>query len=32
LHKNTTQALFGLTMTPQEAAQQMEAEAKKDLN
>ncbi|MDN7183044.1 extracellular solute-binding protein [Caballeronia sp. SEWSISQ10-4 2] len=32
LHKNTTQALFGLTTTPQEAAQQMEAEAKKDLN
>jgi len=27
LHKDTTQALFGLSMTPQEAADQMEAKA-----
>lgn len=31
LHKDTTQALFGLSMTPQEAADQMEALAKKEL-
>ena len=31
LHKDTTQALFGKTMTPQEAAQKMEAKAKEDL-
>jgi len=31
LHKDTTQALFGLTMTPEEAAQQMEAKAKEVL-
>lgn len=31
LHKDTTQALFGLTMTPEEAAKQMEAKAKEIL-
>ena len=31
LHKDTVQALFGKTMTPQEAAQKMEAKAKEDL-
>ncbi|TCL61788.1 carbohydrate ABC transporter substrate-binding protein (CUT1 family) [Hydrogenispora ethanolica] len=31
LHKDTTQALFGKTMTPQEAAQKMEAKAKEEL-
>jgi len=29
IHKDTSQALFGLTMTPEEAAKQMEAGAKK---
>ena len=27
LHKDTTQALFGLSMTPEEAAKKMEAKA-----
>lgn len=31
LHKDTTQALFGETMTPEEAAQEMETEAAKAL-
>ncbi|TFE00622.1 extracellular solute-binding protein [Jeotgalibacillus salarius] len=31
LHKDTTQALFGLSMTPEEAAEKMEAKAKEDL-
>jgi raffinose/stachyose/melibiose transport system substrate-binding protein len=31
LHKDTTQALFGLTMTPEEAAKKMEAKAKEIL-
>ncbi len=28
LHKDTTQAIFGKTMTPEEAAKKMEAKAK----
>jgi raffinose/stachyose/melibiose transport system substrate-binding protein len=31
LHKDTTQALFGLTMTPEEAAKKMEAKAQETL-
>lgn len=31
LHKNTTQAIFGKSMTPLEAARKMEAKAKEDL-
>ncbi|QGQ45019.1 ABC transporter substrate-binding protein [Metabacillus sediminilitoris] len=31
LHKDTTQAIYGLDMTPEEAAQKMEAEAKEVL-
>ena len=31
LHKDTTQALFGLTMTPKEAGEKMEAKAKECL-
>ncbi|PPA70819.1 ABC transporter substrate-binding protein [Jeotgalibacillus proteolyticus] len=31
LHKDTTQALFGLSLTPEEAAEQMEAKAEQDL-
>ncbi|MDM5201021.1 extracellular solute-binding protein [Fictibacillus enclensis] len=31
LHKDTTQAVFGLDMTPQEAAKKMEQKAKQDL-
>ncbi|WP_245807769.1 extracellular solute-binding protein [Halobacillus massiliensis] len=31
LHKDTTQAIFGLSMTPEEAAQKMEEEAEKAL-
>lgn len=31
LHKDTTQAIFGLDMTPEEAAQSMEAKAKEEL-
>ncbi|TDL31293.1 extracellular solute-binding protein [Jeotgalibacillus sp. S-D1] len=31
LHKDTTQALFGLSITPEEAAEQMEAKAKEVL-
>ncbi|HTJ95810.1 MAG TPA: extracellular solute-binding protein [Pararobbsia sp.] len=31
LHKDTTQALFGLTMTPEQAAAKMEAQAKTEL-
>ncbi len=32
VHKDTTQALFGLSMTPEEAAKQMEAKAKEMLD
>ncbi|MBS4204321.1 extracellular solute-binding protein [Lederbergia citrea] len=32
LHKDTTQALFGLSMTPEEAAEKMENEAKVNLD
>jgi len=32
LHKDTTQAIFGKTMTPEEAAKQMEAKAKEILD
>jgi raffinose/stachyose/melibiose transport system substrate-binding protein len=31
LHKDTTQAIYGLDMTPEEAAQKMEAKSKEDL-
>ncbi|MEW9503197.1 extracellular solute-binding protein [Jeotgalibacillus marinus] len=31
-HKDTTQALFGLSMTPEEAAEQMETKAAEELN